>query len=188
MLSALGLFLIFIEPMPLYAAQDHTAWALQQQEQSQALIKQYEKESSDLKKNTPSSFKGKGCSFKNNIGCPKQQESKQPIEIGQENSDSKIYIFVSFSMPKASLKALALEAKKHKAVLVIRGLIDNSFLKTATFVKDLEERVILDPLLFKEYNIGVVPTFTEVRQAGYQKISGNITLAYALYKFKEGDE
>jgi len=174
--------------MPLIMAQDHQAWALQHQERSEVLIKQYEKEALNFKKEAPFPLKSKGCSIRGNVNCVKQQESKQSTKTSQQNSKSAIYIFVSFSMPKASLKALALEAKKHKAVLVIRGLIDNSFLKTATFVKDLEESVILDPLLFKEYNIGVVPTFTEVRQAGYQKISGNITLAYALYKFKEGDE
>ena len=91
-------------------------------------------------------------------------------------------------MPKEILKFLAVEAKKHKAVLVIRGLIENSFLKTATFLKELGEDVVLDPLLFREYNVVVVPAFIEVHQAGYRKISGNITLAYALEKFKEGVE
>jgi type-F conjugative transfer system pilin assembly protein TrbC len=188
LLSALVFFLLIIVKMPLCLAQDYKIWALHQQEQSQTLIKYYEKEALDLKKNVSSPFKGKGCFVKGTISCAKPQESKQPIETKQEASPSNLYVFVSFSMPKQALKSLALEAKKHKAVLVIRGLIDNSFLKTATFVKDLEESVILDPLLFREYNVGVVPTFIETHQAGYKKISGNVTLAYALSKFKEGDE
>lgn len=172
--------------MPLSMAQDHKIWALQHQEQSQALIKVYEKEASDIKKQAPSLFKGKGCTTRSTINCPKQQDLKQLTETSQEVSDSQFYIFVSFSMPKESLRALAMEANKHNVVLVIRGLVENSFLKTATFVKDLGESVVLDPLLFREYNVVVVPTFIEAHKAGYKKISGNITLAYALEKFKEG--
>ncbi|MBY0281476.1 MAG: type-F conjugative transfer system pilin assembly protein TrbC [Alphaproteobacteria bacterium] len=179
-------FFLFLSMFSLAKAEDHKVWALQQQGQSQALIKYYEKEALDLKNQAPSPFKAKGCSSQNTISCLKEKESKQPIETNQANTDSTIYIFVSLSIPKESLKALAVEAKKHKAVFVIRGLIDNSFLKTATFVKELGESVVLDPLLFREYNVVVVPTFIEAHQAGYKKISGNITLAYALEKFKEG--
>lgn len=174
--------------MPLGIAQDHQAWALQQQEQSQELMKHYKLEALNLKNKALSSFKGKGCSLRSRVNCSKQQESKQPSVISPENSDSKVYIFVSFNMPKEALKALAIEAKKHNAVLVIRGLIENSFLKTATFLKDLGEGIVLDPLLFKEYKITVVPTFVEKHLAGFNKISGNITLAYALQKFKEGGQ
>jgi type-F conjugative transfer system pilin assembly protein TrbC len=172
--------------MSLGMAQDHQVWVLEQQEQSQALIRQYEKEVLDLKRNTSSPFKDKGCSLRNTISCPKQQDSK-PMSMNQEDTGS-LYIFISFSMPKETLKFLAVEAKKHKAVLVIRGLIENSFLKTAIFLKELGEGVVLDPLLFREYNVVVVPTFMKKHQAGYKKISGNITLAYALEKFKEGDK
>lgn len=174
--------------MSSYAAQDHTAWALQQQEKSQTLMKQYEKDILDLKSKTPSPFKRKGCSYQSNTSCADQQALKETIKAKQESSDPSLYIFVSFSMPKESLKALAVEAKKHKAVLVIRGLIENSFLKTAMFLKNLGEGVVLDPLLFQEYNVVIVPTFIEAHTAGYKKISGNITLAYALEKFKEGAE
>jgi len=172
----------------LCLAQDHQAWALQQQEQSQELMKRYETEVLNLKNKAPATLKGKGCSQHSNLSCPKPQDPKQLTESRQENSDSKVYIFVSFGMPKEALKALAVDAKKYGAVLLIRGLIDSSFLKTATFVKELEESVVLDPLLFRKYNIVAVPTFIEEQQAGYKKISGNITLAYALSKFKEGDE
>jgi type-F conjugative transfer system pilin assembly protein TrbC len=188
LLSALAFFLLFIIKMPLCLAQDHQAWALQQQEQIQALIRQHEEEALNLKNQVPSTFKGKGCSIRNTINCPKRQGPKQQAETRQASSKSKLYIFVSFSMPKETLKTLAVEAKKHNAVLVIRGLIGNSFLKTATFLKELGEGVILDPLLFREYNIVVVPTFIEALQAGYRRVSGNITLAYALSRFKEDGE
>ncbi len=182
MLFGLALSFLLLFQTAVSMAQDHQAWVLQQQEQSQTLIRQYEKEALELKNNAPSSFKDKGCSVRNNLSC-----SKQPTGTSQKKNSSTVTIFVSFSMPKETLKALAFEAQKHKAVLVIRGLIDNSFLKTATFVKELGEGIILDPLLFRKYNIVMVPTFIEEQQAGYKKISGNITLAYALSKFKEED-
>lgn len=170
--------------MPLCIAQDHKAWALQQQEKSQEVIKSYQEEAFNLK-NQSLSFKG--CSVHQSLGWSKLQNLK-PTKIQQESSDSSLYIFVSFSMPKEALKSLAVEAKKYKAAFVIRGIIENSFLKTANFVKELGEGVVLDPLLFRKYNVGVVPTFIEAHQAGYKKISGNFTLTYALEKFKEDGE
>lgn len=186
MLFGLVLSFLFIVKTPLCLAQDHQAWALQQQEQSQELIKQYENAALDPKNKVSSPFKGKGCLLQSNTSCPRRQEPKQLIETSQAFIGTHLYIFVSFSMPKESIKALALEAKKYNAVLVIRGLIENSFLKTATFLKELGEDVVLDPLLFRDYNIVVVPTFIEAQLSGYRKISGNITLSYALSKFKEG--
>ncbi|NBT85995.1 MAG: type-F conjugative transfer system pilin assembly protein TrbC [Alphaproteobacteria bacterium] len=180
--------LLFLFKIPLCMAENHKSWALEQQEKSQALIRQYEKEALDLKNQAPSTFEGKGCSVHSNVKCCKRQDSKHSPETSHSLSDSTVYIFVSFSMPKETLKTLALEAKKHNVVLVIRGLIENSFLKTATFLKELGESVILDPLLFREYNVAVVPTFIEKSQGGHSKISGNITLAYALSKFKEGGQ
>ena len=44
-----------------------------------------------------------------------------------KNQAPKILVFVSFSMPKASLRALAQEVAKHNAVLVMRGLKGDSF-------------------------------------------------------------
>jgi type-F conjugative transfer system pilin assembly protein TrbC len=184
LLSRLALFLIFIVKMTLCRAENHKVWALEQQEQSQEMIKSYQGEALNLKKQ---SLSLKGCSAQHSLGCAKYQSLK-PTEGNRENSNSSLYIFVSFSMPKETLKALAIEAKRHNAVLVIRGIIENSFLKTATFLKELGEGVVLDPLLFREYNVVVVPTFIEAHQAGYRKISGNVTLAYVLQKFEEGVE
>jgi type-F conjugative transfer system pilin assembly protein TrbC len=177
-------FLLFLSTDTLCMAEDHKVWALEQQEKSQEVIKSYQEEALNLKNQ---SLSLKGCSTHHSLGCSKQQNLK-PTRIQQESSDFPLYIFISFSMLKETLKFLAVEAKRHNALLVIRGLIENSFLKTATFIKELGESVILDPLLFREYNVVLVPTFIEAHQAGYRKISGNITLAYVLEKFKEGIE
>ena len=190
MLCPLVFFLLFIIQIPLCLAQDHQAWALQQQKKSQELIKKYEEEALSLKKQSltiKESTSFKGCSAHQSLGCSKSPNPK-PTEDNRENFSTSLYIFVSFSMPKEALKALAVEAKKHNAVLVIRGLIDNSFVKTAMVLKELGEGIILDPTLFKEYDIRVLPTFVRNHGEGYSKIAGNVSLAYALEKLKEERE
>ena len=165
-------------------AVDHKDWALQQQEKSQELIKSYQKEALNLKKQ---SLSLKGCSLGKNVSCSKQQNLK-PTKTQQEFSDSSLYIFVSFSLPKEVLKALAIEAKQQNGVLVIRGLTQNSFIKTAKLLQEMGEGVVLDPTLFKEYNIHVVPTFVRKHTGGYQKIAGNVSLTYVLSRFREEEK
>jgi type-F conjugative transfer system pilin assembly protein TrbC len=162
----------------LTVAEDHKAWAMQQQEKSQEFVKTYQQEALKLKsKSVP--FK----SCRMNQGIPCLKKGKQP-----ENKDTDLYIFISFSLCKETLKALALEAQKHQGILVIRGLIGNSFVKTAKFLQEIDVGVVLDPTLFKEYDVKVVPTFVQKHKNVYQRIGGNISLAYALEKFKGENE
>jgi conjugal transfer pilus assembly protein TrbC len=101
-----------------------------------------------------------------------------------EDSDQTL-IFVSLSMPEASLKALYQEAEQQGAVLVLRGLKDNSFKRSAEALKILGIGVQIDPTLFEKYAIQSVPTFVRTRGSEYDSISGNISLVYALQRFKE---
>ena len=191
MLCRLALFFILVSLSTdsFVAAEDHYTWALQQQEKSQELIKKYEEEALSLKKQSltiKESTSFKGCSAHQSLGCSKSQNPK-PTEDNRENSSTSLYIFVSFSIPKESLKALALEAKQQNGTLVIRGLVDNSFVKTAKLFQEMGVETLLDPTLFKEYDIQVVPTFVRKHTKGYSKIAGNVSLAYALEKLK-GEE
>jgi conjugal transfer pilus assembly protein TrbC len=126
-----------------------------------------------------------------------------------KNTEPKILVFVSFSMPKASLRALACEAAKHNAVLVIRGLKDDSFKTTQQAFLDLvgegqkldqanaqkiakgyEEASMqgfeVNPELFKTYKITKVPTFVLVKNTQeISRLSGNVSLEYAAKKLKE---
>src|ERR1700721_885673 len=76
-------------------------------------------------------------------------------------ADGDILIFVSFSMPKESLKGWMDEAEKIHAPLVIRGLVNNSFKETVKKMTELANDnhggVQLDPTLFKAFNIKQVP-------------------------------
>lgn len=108
---------------------------------------------------------------------------------------SNILIFVSFSMPKESLRQWLLQADLIKAPVLIRGLVHHSFRETTKAVMEIVSRehggVLLDPLLFRKFNIEKVPavvvTDTKCLKEEVQKkcetfdvIYGNVTLEYAL--------
>lgn len=102
---------------------------------------------------------------------------------------AEVYVFVSSSMTKPNLIKIVKEAKERHANVVMRGLIQNSFEQTVKFLHEVIEKagqgVIIDPTLFEEYSITFVPSFVVVRGADYDKISGNITLAFALEKMNQ---
>jgi type-F conjugative transfer system pilin assembly protein TrbC len=89
-------------------------------------------------------------------------------------------------MPEASLKSLAEEAPKHNAVLVMRGLYEDSFVKTARKLKDLNLTIDIHPDLFENHKITSVPTFIELKDnKPAQRLSGNVSLSFCVSKFKE---
>jgi type-F conjugative transfer system pilin assembly protein TrbC len=114
-----------------------------------------------------------------------------------------VMIFVSSSIPKSSLKDLMIQAKKSGAVLVFRGLI-GGLKNTAKFLEDIDKdnvQAIIDPRLFDLFNIEVVPTIVVLKEANqecnnennsckitpiHDRISGNITLDYALETISSG--
>lgn len=132
-------------------------------------------------------------------GCPSQWQtqsgveekleteaisSKKELEILPEN---QLLVFVSFSMPLQTMKELAVDAEKYNAKLVIRGLVDNSFKKTAEKLSDFQSGLEINPNLFKEFNVKHVPTFISLKDGQEQsRLSGNVSLSYAAEKLKEG--
>ncbi len=129
-------------------------------------------------------------------GCPK----KSRMETEKENrahttmKDPKMLVFVSFSMPKASLTALSKEAERFGAVLVLRGLKGDSFKETQAAFQALgEERsgIEINPELFETYQIQQVPVFVRVKASTegelqeIGRLSGNVSLAFAAQKLQE---
>ena len=106
--------------------------------------------------------------------------------------DKQIYIFVSSSMKKPNLIRLGKQAAAQGASLVMRGFIENSYLKTAVFLKEVVEKtgqgVAIDPSLFKAYRVTEVPTFIVADGDRYDKLSGNVSLDYAISEIKSKGE
>ncbi len=112
--------------------------------------------------------------------------------------------FVSFGMPEAALDRLIDDAQRYRATLVMRGLVEHSFAKTAKAVQArLGKRQvawIIDPEAFTRFGVTQVPTFVLVRkgaslgtgadaacgttqcfaQADTVKTVGDVTIDYAL--------
>lgn len=131
-------------------------------------------------------------------GSESSRKSHPDILSPSTNQMPKILVFLSFSMPKASLRSLAKEASKHNAVLVIKGLKDDSFKTTQQALlevagQNLDQKVSQDmqgfeinPDLFKTYQIKKVPTFVLVKNfKEISRLSGNVSLAFAAKKLNE---
>jgi len=99
----------------------------------------------------------------------------------------QLLIFISFSMPTASLQALQQQANAVGGQLVIRGLIDNSLRKTADAVSNVlvngRGGLSIDPPAFTRYHITQVPAFVVTHgqdDDDFDVVYGNVTLEAAL--------
>lgn len=111
-----------------------------------------------------------------------------------------IFIFVSFSMPKESLRGWLREADKIKAPIIIRGLVKNSFRETIKTVYEIlpDKRggIQLDPTLFKKFKIDKVPAVLVAESScitkpicqSYHVIYGDVTLSYALKELSKTND
>ncbi|WP_341747340.1 type-F conjugative transfer system pilin assembly protein TrbC [Candidatus Tisiphia endosymbiont of Dascillus cervinus] len=96
-------------------------------------------------------------------------------------AQSQIYIFVSFSMNDQALKSYYLEAQKIGAILVMRGLKDNSFFETKAKVDKLGISFNIDPNLFKQYQVTMIPAIiVDDGQGLIKKLTGHIPLLKAI--------
>lgn len=117
-----------------------------------------------------------------NKGCKKSVDS----HLKQQNQATQVLVFVSFSMPESCLKSLFQEASKHNAVLVMRGLVDDSFVKTAQKLQNLGITVDINPELFVTHNISTVPTFILIKDDHpVYSLKGNVSLEFATQKLKD---
>jgi conjugal transfer pilus assembly protein TrbC len=147
-----------------------------------------------------------------------QPASRSPIDLealargfdasqGQQALNAKpgpaLLVFVSFSMPEATLARLLEQAERARASLVLRGLVDGSLVRTVARVQQLigsrRVAVQIDPQAFDRYAIAQTPSFVLVREGtsaapcasglcvpgdGYVMAAGDVSLGYALGFFQ----
>lgn len=112
-----------------------------------------------------------------------------------------LYLFLSSSMPEASLKIAVDDAVKAGAVIVMRGFLqDGSMEATLAWVKGLigERQVAwqIDPRLYTQFGIEMVPTTLLLDAGGclgpdcpmppFVRVAGDVRLAYALENIEQG--
>ncbi|UCV17911.1 type-F conjugative transfer system pilin assembly protein TrbC [Ferribacterium limneticum] len=110
-----------------------------------------------------------------------------------------LFIFVSLSMPRATLQGLVNQAARAKATIVIRGFANGSLRDTVAQVQGLigkqQVAIQIDPLAFDRFAISKVPSFVLVRDGtrpvscasgscapadSFLRATGDVSLDYAL--------
>ena len=110
-----------------------------------------------------------------------------------------LFIFVSLTMPRATLQGLVAQAARAKAGIVIRGFAKGSLRDTVAQVQGLigkqQVAIQIDPLAFDRFAISKVPSFVLVRDGtrpvscasgscapadSFLRATGDVSLDYAL--------
>jgi conjugal transfer pilus assembly protein TrbC len=112
----------------------------------------------------------------------------------KNSSNAALLIFISSSMSKNNIAELIESAKYYNATLVMKGFIEGSFKKTTEFLTQFFQEgesdigVIIDPTLFAEFEVKMVPTFVLAKDISFDKIAGNQPLKSVLEIFKDQGE
>ena len=133
---------------------------------------------------------GKLSPCEKNLKAQDQPESDVKASITSPSNQllpGKTLVFISLSMPETSLKSLAQEAERYQTILVLRGLVKDSFKETAQALQHLGLSAQINPEAFDLYRINQVPTFVWVDDNDRERacLKGNVTLAFAQQKFRD---
>jgi conjugal transfer pilus assembly protein TrbC len=133
------------------------------------------------------------------IGAIIKRRSGQLAPVRSAPPD--LLVFVSFSMPRGSLRRLARQAERARAAIVLRGLAADaqgrpSFHATGMVVGSLglerDQGFSVNPVAFRRFGINQVPAFVLLTEDDCQacgedfipkhlKLSGDVSLDYALH-------
>jgi conjugal transfer pilus assembly protein TrbC len=144
-----------------------------------------------------------------------QYNKKSPLDINQTISDynailkntklklgnNRLLIFISSSMSKSTIVNLMHQGSVLGAIFVVRGLMNNSYVKTYKYFYQLKADnnigIMINPTLFKAFEIDSVPTFALYQSPQnlmetacniapiYSKITGEVSIEYALTQLKQ---
>lgn len=98
------------------------------------------------------------------IAVSEMMQQKPEIKSFNPNlaKSGQLAVFVSMSMPEASLKRIALETSKVGGIMVLRGFVNDSLKETVNVTKqfaNLGAEIQINPELFSAYSITEVPAF-----------------------------
>jgi conjugal transfer pilus assembly protein TrbC len=107
--------------------------------------------------------------------------------------DYSIYLMMTFDLPESIWMEYSSVLEKIGGSFVVRGLPNDSFLEFAKTVKKLRDRGIkapiqLNPKLFERLSIDRAPSVVLIDGEKYDKISGTISISYALDQFEKSGE
>ncbi|EGV5523656.1 type-F conjugative transfer system pilin assembly protein TrbC [Salmonella enterica] len=101
--------------------------------------------------------------------------------------------FVSLGIPREGLLLMLNDARRYNIPPTIRGLVNNDMRQTAAMMFELNKQgndvgVQIDPTLFAEYNIRVVPALVVTCPGHHDVIRGSLPLRQALEKVAESGD
>lgn len=124
-------------------------------------------------------------------------------QVMASRNQPALLLFVSLSMPQASLVAYADQAEQAKATIVIRGVKDRSMRRTMEAVQKIigERKVawVIDPTAFDRFDVTTVPTvvLTAASLAGatcstrectapdsFAKVAGEVPIDHSLQEIQ----
>lgn len=132
------------------------------------------------------------------LGSMITTDAIDPQQIKEKKAVPPLLVFISSSMPPASVKAVTQDVVRAGGVAVLRGLVNDSMKDTASYLfsafgeKAQNLGVIIDPRLFRVYGVNAAPTFIVAQKGAepcdgkdcetpaYDKVVGDITLRKAL--------
>lgn len=176
--------------------EDYLAYAKEQAQTAKEIVIPYKAEVDAIVKNVSARqsqpdiqvFKKEITKF-TQMQCPMQYQSANPKAAPATPVSTPVLIFISFSMPKESIKSWIAQARKIRAAVYIRGLINNSFKDTTKAVSELVQGqpggLLIDPSLFKKYSIMQVPAVVVPSVNDFGVVYGNVSLDYALDKINK---
>ena len=107
---------------------------------------------------------------------------------------SQVFLFVTLSMPTLALRQYMREGMPYHIPMIIRGLVNNNYQKTAARIfkimhpknkLPIDSGVAIDPVLFKKFNVEVAPALVVAKGNHYGVIYGNIPIKKALFLITE---
>lgn len=105
--------------------------------------------------------------------------------VKQDEKMPSFYVFMSFSLNDQLWLDWSKEIEKIGGIFVIRGIPKQKFTLLAEKIYSLSKKGVLAPIqlypqLFEFYQIDQVPAIVVTDGVSYDKITGNVTLDYAL--------
>lgn len=128
--------------------------------------------------------------FSKNKDLEKTVKEKCKVSPHLESTpQTNLYVFVSFSLPEETWLDLSNNVQKVGGILVLRGLPENSFKELSSKIYSLRQKgmqatVQIDPELFIKYEVDKVPCFVTLDENNFNKLSGNVSLFFALEKME----
>lgn len=127
------------------------------------------------------------------------------LQAPNPNKDPKgVMVFVSLSMPDATLRQLLRQSQQYQIPLVIRGVLPDGFPSTADRIQQLlgsgdskiDSGFAINNSWFRQFGIKHVPAFVSISDSclpesctanDYDIVHGNVSLSQALDILSQGD-